>query len=140
MYQIKQTVKYIPSWISIEPFSACFRWICMKFGMRVQLQFVVCIPCHNCCASLLWVKPLWDMPPPHTLINQISLKSKTRTLAERMINVSDQRIFTVQSTTLSCHPPYSKAGLVSYFSSSGRRFLGCLLQVCLGTMNKDFNE
>lgn len=45
--------------------TGCLGWICMKLCVPIQLRLLVSIPCHNHCASLLWVKPLWDLPAPH---------------------------------------------------------------------------
>lgn len=78
------------------------------------------------------------MPPPHALINHMSLEPKImepRKLQRRGWSTCQIRGFlAAQRATLSCHGPYSKASLVSFSSSFGHRFLGRLLQVCLGTM------
>lgn len=128
--------KYTRPWISIQPLSACFTWICMKFCVHVQFEFVVCIPCHNYCASLLWVKPLCDMPPPRALINQMSLERKTwscTTRAKRIVWSACQiRGFVLFRVQLFLSSPLFKShsSLISFsLSALDFRFL---LQILFG--------
>lgn len=92
----------------------------MQFCVHIQLEFEVCIPCHNYCASLLWFKPLYDMPPPHFTNKPTKPWAKNmspRTQAERIVWSTCQirGFFCCLECNFSCYPSYSKASLVSSF-------------------------